>query len=165
MGKPSDQLRDQRHVLQLAGSNAQGHLGRSRKRKTKRIAPCVSEKLAILLSTRPAASPASMRSVSLRGLRPPFGRTTQIAPLGSIHDLTCTRRSRSRLSLAPMKTRSHGPFGLPTTISEVRSRNSFTNEASPMWTSATLAPGLTPSLSRSGLVVSATDGSKHNDPQ
>src|SRR6266436_2876528 len=106
-----------------------------------------------------------MRSVSFSVLRPPFGRTTQIAPLGSIHDLTCLRRSRSRFSLAPMKTRSHGVFGLPTQMSDVRRRSSFTNQASSMSTSAILAPGLTPSLSRSGLIVSATHGSKHDHPE
>src|SRR2546427_452888 len=64
-----DQVRDQGHVPQLAGPDAERHFGRSRRRKTKRIAPCVSEKLAILLSTSPASRPASMRSVSRSGPR------------------------------------------------------------------------------------------------
>src|SRR6266508_5158775 len=106
-----------------------------------------------------------MRSVSLSALPAPFRRTTQTAPFGSIQDLTCRSRSRSRLPAAAMKTRSQGASGLPTTMSRVRCRSSFTNQASSMSNSATLAPGLTPSLSRSGLVVSATDGSKHDHPQ
>src|SRR2546426_794846 len=66
----ADQLRDQGHVLQLAGPNANCHLGRSRSRKTKRIAPWDSEKLAILLSTCPAARPAWLRSRSRSGAEP-----------------------------------------------------------------------------------------------
>src|SRR2546429_10018062 len=116
-GEAPDQSRDQGHVCELARPDAKGHLGRSRRRKTKRIAPCVSEKLAILLSTRPAASPASMRSVSRNALRPPFARTTQIAPLGSIHDFTSFSRSRSRVSFAARKTMSQGVRGLLRTMS------------------------------------------------
>src|SRR2546427_9326297 len=153
----ADQLRDQGHVLQLAGPNANCHLGRSRSRKTKRIAPCVSEKLAILLSTRPAARPASMRSVSRSGLRPPLGRITQMAPLGSIQVFASFSFSRSRASRAPMKTMSHGVRGLPRTMSDVRDRSSFMNGSSKTPTTANFAPGFTPSLSSSGL-VDATSG-------
>src|SRR2546428_1598176 len=92
----ADQLRDQGHVLQLAGPNANCHLGRSRSRKTKRIAPWASEKLAILLSTSPGARPASIRSVSRSGLRPPLFRTTQMAPLGSIQVFAPSNSSTTR---------------------------------------------------------------------
>src|SRR6266487_6062882 len=146
----ANEVGDERHVCKLPGSNGERHrFGRSFSRYTNRIAPCVSEKLAILLSTRPAARPASMRSVSRRSLRPPFGRMTQIAPFGSIQVLTSFRPSRSRLSVAAMNTRSQRVRGRPSSMS----------------TSAILAPGLTPSLSRSGLVVSATDGPEHDDTQ
>src|SRR2546429_3251363 len=156
-GEAPDQSRDQGHVCELARPDAKGHLGRSRRRKTKRIAPCVSEKLAILLSTRPAASPASMRSVSLSGPRPPLTRTTQTAPLGSIQVFTSFNFSRSRISFAPRKTMSHGNSGLPRTMSDVRERRSLTNAGSSRLTTATFAPGFTPSLSSSGL-VDATSG-------
>src|SRR6266516_6613676 len=162
----ANEVGDERHVCKLPRSNGERHrFGRSFSRYTNRIAPCVSEKLAILLSTRPAARPAAMRSVSRRSLRPPFGRMTQIAPFGSIQVLTSFRPSRSRLSVAAMNTRSQRVRGRPWTMSVVRCRSSFTKEASSMSTSATLAPGLTPSLSRSGLVVSATDGPEHDDTQ
>src|SRR5229473_3861626 len=116
------------------------------------MAPWVSEKLAILLSTRPAASPASMRSVSRSSLRPPLGRTTQMAPLGSIHFLTSLSLRRSANVLAPMKTRSHFDRGPPITTSVVRSRTCLMKPASGRLTIATFEPGFTPSLSSSGLV-------------
>src|SRR5260370_29390660 len=114
-GQAADQLGDHRNVRALPGSDEQRHLGRSRSRNTRRIAPCVSEKLAILLSTRPAARVASMTSVSRISGRPPFGRTTRIAPFGSIQRLTSLMRSRSASLLPPMKTRSTGPRGRPFT--------------------------------------------------
>src|SRR4029077_11392907 len=156
----TNQLRYESHVCQLAGANAKAHRGRSLKRNTNLMAPCVSEKLAILLSTNPAASPASIRSVSRRGLPGPFRRTTQIAPLGSIHSLACRSRSRSALSSAPKITMSHTRRGFPSATSRVRPRSCFTKEASSMSITATREPGLTPSLSRSGFVVSATDRSE-----
>src|SRR5207248_10003221 len=69
-------------------------------------------------------------------------------------------RSRSRGDLTPRKTRSHGDFGLPVTTWRVRSRSRARNEGSSTSTTATFEPGLTPSLSRSGFVVSATDRSE-----
>src|SRR5205809_1823614 len=164
-GQAADQLRDQRHVGPLAGANARAHLGRSLSRKTKRMAPWVSEKLAILLSTSPAARPASIRSVSRSGLPAPFARTTQIAPFGSIQVLSSRSRARSRRSFAPRKTRSHGVRGLPLTTSRVRPRRSFMKEGSSRSTTATFDPGLTPSLSRSGFVVSATHRSEDDHAQ
>src|SRR4029077_405172 len=113
--QPTNQLGDDRDILTLARPDDQRHLGRSRRRKTRRIAPWVSEKLAILLSTSPAAGPASITSVSLISDRPPFGRTTQMAPFGSIHFLTSSSRFKSRSRLAPMKTRSLGVRGRPRT--------------------------------------------------
>src|SRR4051812_49167667 len=81
-----DEVDDQRHVRAFGEADLDGHFfGLSRRRKTKRMAPCESEKLAILLSTRPASSPAWIKSVSFSGLSGPFGRMTQMAPLGSIH--------------------------------------------------------------------------------
>src|SRR5258708_15112708 len=82
--EPANQLSDDRNILFGRGANADAHLGRSRTRKTRRMAPWVSEKLAIFLSTSPPARPAPMTPVSRRPLRPPFRRTTQMAPLGSI---------------------------------------------------------------------------------
>src|SRR2546429_8709969 len=146
----ADQLRNQGHVLQLAGPNANCHLGRSRSRKTKRIAPWDSEKLAILLSTNPAARPAWMRSVSRSGPRPPLGRTTQMAPLGSIQVFASFNFSRSRISSAPMKTMSHGVRGLPRTTSDVCDRSSFMNESSKTPTTATFAPGFPPNVAANG---------------
>src|ERR1700674_3736940 len=113
----ADELCDGRHVRDRGGPDGHCHWGRSRNRKTRRIAPSVSEKLAILLSTRPAASPAAMTSVSLIAARPPLGRTTQIAPFGSIHFLTSFNRRRSAASRAPMNTRSTGVRGRPRTMS------------------------------------------------
>src|ERR1700674_3760057 len=148
----ADQLGDDGNVRWGARPDGQRHLGRSRSRNTRRIAPCVSEKLAILLSTRPAASPAAMTSVSRISERPPFGRTTQIAPFGSIQPLTSLMRLRSFSSHAPMKTRSTGSRGRPLTTSEVRPRSRATKPASSRSTIATLEPGLTPSLSSRGRV-------------
>src|SRR5437879_11417779 len=88
----ADQIRDERHVGKYARPDLQRHFGRSRRRKTNRIAPWVSEKLTILLSTRPAARPASIRSVSRRAARGPLARTTQMAPLGSIQLLMSVKR-------------------------------------------------------------------------
>src|SRR5260370_20355195 len=105
-GQAADQLGDHRNVRALPGSDEQRHLGRSRSRNTRRIAPCVSENVAILLSTSPAGRAAAMSWVSRISERPPFGRTTQIAPFGSIQSLTSLMRSRSPHSLAPMKTTS-----------------------------------------------------------
>src|SRR3989442_12055845 len=101
---------------------------------------------------RPAASPASIRSVSRNSLRPPFGRTTQTAPLGSIHFLASSSLRSSEKVLAPRNTRSTFERGLPMTMSAVRSRTSFTKAGSSRLTTATLEPGLTPSLSSSGRV-------------
>src|ERR1700674_417523 len=148
----ADQLCDERNVRRLALPDDQRHLGRSLSRKTRRIAPCVSEKLAILLSTRPAASPASMTSVSRISERPPFGRPPQMEPFGSIQPLTSLMRLRSFTRLAPMKTRSTGSRGRPLTTSEVRPRSRATKPASSRSTIATLEPGLTPSLSSRGRV-------------
>src|SRR6202521_4376114 len=148
----ADQLSDERNVRRLALPDDQRHLGRSLSRKTRRIAPCVSEKLAILLSTKPAASPASMTSVSRISERLPFGRTTQMAPLGSIQDLTSLMRFKSRSSRAPMKTRSQSLRGRPWTISGVRARSCAKNPGSSRSTIATLEPGLTPRLPTRGRV-------------
>src|SRR5438132_4339818 len=120
------------------------------------MAPWVSEKLAILLSTSPAASPASMRSVSRRAPRPPLRRTTQTAPLGSIHSLTSRSRSRSAASSAPMKTRSTFDRGLRVTMFEVRSLTRLLKPGSSRLTIATFEPGFTPSLSSSGRVETAS---------
>src|SRR3989442_2539307 len=155
--EPADQLRDQGHGSQLAGPNANCHLGRSPSRKTKRNAPWDSEKLAILLSTSPAARPAWVRSVSRGGLRPPLGRTTQMAPLGSIQVFASFNFSRSRISLAPMKTMSHGVRGLPRTMSDVRDRSTFMNQSVETPATPHFAPGFTPSLSSRGR-VDATSG-------
>src|SRR5438034_4752148 len=125
-----DQAGNQRDVRPFGGADSKRHLtsprlravealrarafgGRSRSRNTSRMAPWVSEKLAILLSTSPAARPASITSVSRSSARPPFGRTTQIAPFGSIHALRSRIPSRSVGCSAPKKTRSHGDDGLP----------------------------------------------------
>src|SRR5450759_593132 len=157
MRQPTDQLRDHRNVGALARPDDHRHWGRSRSRKTNRIAPWVSEKLAILLSTSPAARPASMTSVSRISERPPFGRTTQIAPFGSIHFLTSFSRFKSRSSLAPMNTRSLGVRERPWAMLDVRSRSRCSNAGSSRSTIATFEPGLTPSLSSSGR-VDATSG-------
>src|SRR6266849_2918919 len=93
-----------------------------------------------------------MRSVSRSSLRPPLGRTTQMAPLGSIHFLTSLSLRRSANVLAPMKTRSHFDRGLPITTSVVRSRTCLMKPASSRSTTATYEPGFTPSLSSSGRV-------------
>src|SRR5712664_847325 len=120
LGQRADEKCDSRHVVRRRGPDRDRHRGRSFKRYTNRIAPCVSEKLAILLSTRPASSPAWMTSVSRSSLRPPFGRMTHTAPFGSIHDFTLLMRSRSARVSADRNTRSHRPFGRPRVMSEVR---------------------------------------------
>src|SRR5207237_8625988 len=79
LGQRADQIRHDWHVVRLRGADGDRHRGRSFNRYTRRIAPWVSEKLAILLSTRPASSPAWMTSVSRSSLRPPLGRTTHTA--------------------------------------------------------------------------------------
>src|SRR4029077_2500985 len=147
LGQRADEERDGRHVVPRRRPDRDRHRGRSFKRYTSRIAPCVSEKLAILLSTRPASSPAWMTSVSRSSLRPPLGRTTHTAPFGSIHNFTWLMRRRSVRVSADRKTRSQRPLGRPRVMSEVRSRSSFKKSGSSTPTIATLAPGLTPSLS------------------
>src|SRR5216683_86541 len=152
--KPANQLRDYGNVVPGCGANADAHFGRSRSRKTRRMAPWVSEKLAILLSTRPAARPASMTSVSRSALRPPLGRMTQMAPLGSIQVLSSSSFLRPAASSAPTKTRSTFDRGLPVTMSEVRSFSSLMKPTSSRLTIAIFEPGFTPSLSSSGRVDS-----------
>src|SRR2546427_8224695 len=120
------------------------------------MAPGVCEKLAILLSASPAASPGSMRSVSRRAPRPPLRRTTQTAPLGSIHSLTSRRRARSAASSLPMKTRSTFERGLRVTTSAVRSLICLLKAGSSRLTIATFDPGLTPNLSSNGRVETSS---------
>src|SRR4029077_4520018 len=100
----ADELGDQRHVFELARPDAKGHFGRSLNRNTKRMAPCVSEKLAILLSTSPAARPAAVRAGSRRGAPGAFKRIIQPAPLGSIQCFATFKSSRSRVSFAARNT-------------------------------------------------------------
>src|SRR5437667_8390644 len=107
LGQRADERRHGRHIVRRCGPDRDCHRGRSFNRYTRRIAPCESEKLAILLSTRPASSPAWMTSVSRSSLRPPLGRTTHTAPFGSIHDFTWLMRRRSVRVSADRNTRSH----------------------------------------------------------
>jgi hypothetical protein len=76
--------------------------------------------------------------------------------LGSIQPLAFANRFKSLASLAPMKTRSHLPRGCPTTTSVVRCLNSFMKDGSSRFTTATLEPAFTPSLSSKGLVETAS---------